>query len=53
MFAGSFSWEHWAIVFVVVMLLFGRGAVSRTMTDLGKTMKQIKNAGREIVGGDE
>lgn len=39
---GSFSMMHWGIVAIVVLLLFGRGAISSTMTDIGKGMKQLR-----------
>lgn len=47
---GSFSMMHWAIVALVVLLLFGRGAISSTMADLGKTMKQLRGITDDHVG---
>ena len=39
---GSFSIWHWIIVFVVVMLLFGRGRFSEMMGDVAKGIKSFK-----------
>lgn len=39
---GSFSMMHWGIVAIVVLLLFGRNAMSSTMTDIGKGLKQLR-----------
>ncbi len=36
------SVAHWALVLVIVMVLFGRNAMSRTMSDLGKTLREIR-----------
>ncbi len=45
---GSFSIWHWAIVLVVVVLLFGgRGKISQIMGDFGKGLKSFKKSMRE------
>lgn len=40
---GSFSWAHWLIVAVIVMVLFGgRGKISDVMGDFAKGIKAFK-----------
>jgi sec-independent protein translocase protein TatA len=40
---GSFSWYHWVLVLVVVMVLFGgKGKVSDLMGDVAKGIKSFK-----------
>ena len=40
---GGFSWWHWAIVLVVVLVLFGgKGKVSDLMGDVAKGIKSFK-----------
>ena len=39
---GSFSIWHWAIVIVVVLLLFGRGKISELMGDMAQGIKAFK-----------
>ncbi len=39
---GSLSIWHWALVIVVVMLLFGRGKISDLMGDVAKGIKSFK-----------
>ena len=39
---GSFSWQHWLIVLVVVLVLFGKGKVSDFMGDVAKGIKAFK-----------
>ncbi len=39
---GSFSFTHWIIVAIVVLVLFGRGRISETMGDFGKGMKAFR-----------
>ena len=39
---GSFSIWHWAIVIVIIMLLFGRGKISDLMGDVAKGIKSFK-----------
>lgn len=39
---GSFSLWHWIVVFLVVMLLFGRGRFSEMMGDVAKGIKSFK-----------
>ncbi len=39
---GSFSIWHWAVVLLVVLLLFGSGKVSNLMGDFAKGIKSFK-----------
>lgn len=40
---GSFSWWHWAILLVVVLVMFGgKGKVSDLMGDVAKGIKSFK-----------
>ncbi len=39
---GTFSFWHWLIVLVIVMLLFGRGKISELMGDVAKGIKSFK-----------
>jgi sec-independent protein translocase protein TatA len=40
---GSFSWWHWVILLVVVLVLFGgKGKVSDLMGDVAKGIKSFK-----------
>ena len=39
---GSFSIWHWAIVILIVVLLFGRGKISDLMGDVAKGIKSFK-----------
>ena len=39
---GSMSIWHWALVILVVVLLFGRGKVSDLMGDVAKGIKSFK-----------
>ena len=39
---GSFSFGHWIIVLLVVILLFGRGRISETMADFGKGVRGFR-----------
>lgn len=40
---GAFSWVHWLIVAIVVMLLFGgRGKISSLMGDFAQGIKAFK-----------
>ena len=40
---GGFSWYHWVIVLVVVLVLFGgKGKVSDLMGDVAKGIKSFK-----------
>ena len=39
---GSFSLVHWVILFLVVMLLFGRGRISDLMGDFAKGITSFK-----------
>jgi sec-independent protein translocase protein TatA len=39
---GAMSFWHWAIVIIIVMLLFGRGKISDLMGDVAKGIKSFK-----------
>jgi sec-independent protein translocase protein TatA len=39
---GSLSIWHWALVIIVIMLLFGRGKISDLMGDVAKGIKSFK-----------
>lgn len=39
---GSFSFAHWVVVGLVVLVLFGRGRISETMGDFGKGIKSFR-----------
>jgi sec-independent protein translocase protein TatA len=39
---GGLSIWHWALVIIVVMLLFGRGKISDLMGDVAKGIKSFK-----------
>lgn len=39
---GGFSFVHWAIVILVIVLLFGRGKISDLMGDVAKGIKSFK-----------
>ena len=39
---GSFSLVHWAILIIVIMLLFGRGKISDLMGDFAKGINSFK-----------
>jgi sec-independent protein translocase protein TatA len=47
--AGSFG--HWAIVLLVMILLFGAGSVPKLMADLGKACKALKTGLNDEGGG--
>ena len=40
---GATSIWHWAIVLLIVVLLFGRGKISEVMGDVAKGIKSFKN----------
>ncbi len=40
---GSFSFAHWAIVLVVVLIVFGAGRLPKTMGDLAKGVRAFKS----------
>jgi sec-independent protein translocase protein TatA len=46
---GSFSVWHWAIVLVIVMLVFGTKKLGNMGSDLGKAVKGFKDG----INGDE
>ena len=39
---GSFSVTHWIVVAIVVLVLFGRGRISETMSDFGKGLRAFR-----------
>ncbi len=39
---GGLSLMHWAIVAVIVLLLFGKGRLSATMGDVGKGLRNFR-----------
>ncbi len=39
---GSFSWIHWLIVGLVILLLFGKGRFSEMMGNVAKGLKSFK-----------
>lgn len=58
---GSFSIWHWAIVILIVVLLFGRGKISDLMGDVAKGIKSFKKglseedtatAEQKVIGND-
>jgi sec-independent protein translocase protein TatA len=51
---GSWSIWHWALVILVIMLLFGRGKISDLMGDVAKGIKSFKKgmADDELTAGD-
>lgn len=50
---GSFSIWHWAIVILIVVLLFGRGKISDLMGDVAKGIKSFKRGLAEEDTADE
>ncbi|MDQ2104798.1 twin-arginine translocase TatA/TatE family subunit [Azospirillum isscasi] len=44
---GSFSLMHWAIVLLLVLLLFGAGKLPKVMGDLAKGVKSFKTGLKE------
>ncbi|KQQ31027.1 hypothetical protein ASF61_17515 [Duganella sp. Leaf126] len=47
---GSMSWIHWAIVLVVVILIFGTKKLGNMGSDIGKAVKGFKDG---VKGSDE
>jgi sec-independent protein translocase protein TatA len=39
---GGFSWIHWLVVGIVLLLLFGKGRFSEMMGDVAKGIKNFK-----------
>ena len=39
---GGFSWVHWLVVGIVLLLLFGKGRFSEKMGDVAKGIKSFK-----------
>jgi sec-independent protein translocase protein TatA len=48
--AGGFSWMHWMVVLVIVVLVFGTKKLGNVGADLGKAVKGFKDG---IKGSDE
>ena len=44
---GAMSFWHWALVILVVVLLFGRGKISDLMGDVAKGIKSFKKGMQE------
>jgi sec-independent protein translocase protein TatA len=47
---GGFSWMHWMVVLVIVVLVFGTKKLGNVGADLGKAVKGFKDG---IKGSDE
>ncbi|TFW21983.1 Sec-independent protein translocase subunit TatA [Duganella callida] len=47
---GSTSWIHWAILLVVVILIFGTKKLGNVGSDIGKAVKGFKDG---VKGADE
>lgn len=45
---GAMSLGHWAIVVLVVILLFGRNKISHLMEDIGGGLKHLKKGMQEL-----
>ena len=39
---GAMGWQHWLLLAVIVLLLFGKGKVSDLMGDVAKGLKSFK-----------
>ncbi len=39
---GFGAWQHWLIVLIIVVLLFGAGRISGVMSEFGKGIKSFK-----------
>jgi sec-independent protein translocase protein TatA len=50
---GSFSIWHWAIVILIIVLLFGRGKISDLMGDVARGIKSFKRGLAEDDSADE
>lgn len=50
---GSFSIWHWAIVILIIVLLFGRGKISDLMGDVARGIKSFKRGLAEEDTADE
>jgi sec-independent protein translocase protein TatA len=49
---GSFSWIHWAIVVLVVVLIFGTKKLANLGGDLGKAVKGFKEGMKEATSDE-
>jgi len=45
---GVMSLGHWAVVILIVVILFGRGRISGLMEDIGKSLKHLRGIGKDI-----
>lgn len=50
---GSFSIAHWAIVALVVLILFGPGKISQTFGDFGKGIAAFRKGLRDETAKDQ
>jgi sec-independent protein translocase protein TatA len=50
---GSFSIWHWAIVILIIVLLFGRGKISDLMGDVARGIKSFKRGLAEDDSADD
>jgi len=41
---GIFDWKHWAVILVVVVLVFGTKKLKTLGTDMGETIKGFRKA---------
>lgn len=47
---GSFSFAHWGIVLLIVLLMFGAGKLPGVMGDLAKGIKSFKAGMKDDAG---
>jgi sec-independent protein translocase protein TatA len=50
---GGFSWVHWLVVLVIVILIFGTKKLRNIGSDLGGAIKNFKQSMKEGGGNDE
>ncbi len=50
---GSMSIMHWAVVLILVLVLFGRNKISAAMQDLGGGLREFKKGLREAGSIDQ
>jgi sec-independent protein translocase protein TatA len=43
---------HWAVVIILITVLFGRNKVSAAMKDLGGGLRNFKDGMREVAGAE-
>lgn len=44
---GAMSLWHWAVVVLVIAVLFGRNVISSTLEDVGKGLRKLKDIHKE------